>query len=89
MRCIDVVFELKYTSKTIHHRQQLEYVVLLFIDDANTVSKELNQWRAALTDHERQFHNWKKIWVGVHTAEHHHLNEDLLNQRTVFNPDEC
>ncbi|KAG7320764.1 hypothetical protein KOW79_015179 [Hemibagrus wyckioides] len=33
-------------------------------DEADTVSEELNQWRAALNEHERQFYNWKKIWEG-------------------------
>ncbi|KAL6469650.1 hypothetical protein MHYP_G00207690 [Metynnis hypsauchen] len=31
-------------------------------DEANTFSEELNQWREALADHERQLQNWKKAW---------------------------
>lgn len=64
--CID-----GFSQIIIHKRVlQVESVVLLFVDEANTVSKELNQWRATLSDHERQFHNWKKIWVGVRTARY-------------------
>ncbi|KAL7843983.1 hypothetical protein SRHO_G00225220 [Serrasalmus rhombeus] len=31
-------------------------------DEANTFSEDLNQWREALADHERQLQNWKKAW---------------------------
>uniref|UniRef100_A0AAR2L024 Semaphorin 4D n=1 Tax=Pygocentrus nattereri TaxID=42514 RepID=A0AAR2L024_PYGNA len=36
-------------------------------DEANTFSEDLNQWREALADHERQLQNWKKAWVRAHT----------------------
>lgn len=55
---------------------QVESVVCVFTDEADTVSEELNQWRAALTEHERHFNNWKKLWVGTHT--HLHLSIDWL-----------
>lgn len=46
---------------------QVESVVLLFADEADTVSEELSEWRAAVVEYERQFHDWKEIWVGVLT----------------------
>lgn len=60
------IWQFCHTTVTVF--LQVEPVVLLFVDEASTVSEELNQWRAALAEHDQQFHGWKKIWVGVRTT---------------------
>ncbi|XP_076849111.1 semaphorin-4D isoform X3 [Brachyhypopomus gauderio] len=35
-------------------------------DEANVFSKELNQWREALVEHDTHLQNWKKAWVCLH-----------------------
>ncbi|XP_046723388.1 semaphorin-4D isoform X4 [Silurus meridionalis] len=56
-------------------------------DEATGVSEELNQWRSALAEHEQQFENWKKIWVGVCTQLQHLQIKLLTGWTGLFNPD--